>query len=282
MFSEPDDPAVRERMHTAFVTGATKLNVTQRPDTSWAWGHSGRTLGAPVLDGPTTAWLRVMETLEHQRGGKLWTGTVEAGQAIPADVPRPRLLRTRDWDRDSHSYRAELTTYVSTPVCSTTPALTSHIDLPDSWFGQLREAVDTLAAYPPPPERSPVITQDYVHRALLRYIGTPATETTVHRWSLAHGDLHWANLTAPDLNILDWEGFGPAPHGFDAAHLHAYALPQPDVAAQVRTTFADTLNTSEGRLAELVVAAIILQAADRDPVHAHLAPLVEKHVQSLP
>ncbi|MEV5568950.1 phosphotransferase [Spirillospora sp. NPDC052269] len=222
-----------------------------------------------------------METLEHKRGGKLWTGTAEAAQAVPSDVPRPQLLNTEDWDHEGHSYRAELTTYVSAPVCSTTPVLTSRIDLPDSWFGQLREAVDTLSATPPPSGRGPVITQDYVHRSLPQYVGAPSTETTVVRWSLAHGDLHWANLTAPELNILDWEGFGPAPHGFDAAHLHAYTLPQPDIAAQVRTTFADTLHTADGRLAELIVAAIIIQAADRDPVHARLAPLLKEHIADL-
>ncbi|WP_147341202.1 hypothetical protein [Actinomadura logoneensis] len=159
--------------------------------------------------------------------------------------------------------------------------MTAPLELPDSWFGRLREAVETLSATPAPPGRGPVITQDYVHRALPRYVGAAETETTVHRWSLAHGDLHWANITAPELNILDWEGFGPAPHGFDAAHLHAYTLPTPDIAARVRDTFADTLHTDEGRQAELIVAAIILQAADRDPVHAHLAPLLKEHIANL-
>ncbi|WP_329096904.1 hypothetical protein OG979_17135 [Actinomadura citrea] len=108
-----------------------------------------------------------------------------------------------------------------------------------------------------------------------------ANEITVHHWTLAHGDLHWANLTSPELTILDWEGFGPAPHGFDAAHLYAYTLPGQELAARVRDTFSDVLATGAGRLAELTVAVILLEAADRDPIHARLAPHVRPHAQWL-
>ncbi|RSN52509.1 hypothetical protein DMH08_28485 [Actinomadura sp. WAC 06369] len=127
--------------------------------------------------------------------------------------------------------------------------------------------------------RSPVVSQEYVARAIPRYVGETNVDATVTRWSLAHGDLHWANLTMPELTILDWEGFGPAPFGFDAANLYAYSLPVPEVAADVRRAFAHVLATPDGRLAELIVAAMIVQAAERDDVHARLAPLVLKHVR---
>ncbi|RFS86774.1 hypothetical protein D0T12_00300 [Actinomadura spongiicola] len=140
----------------------------------------------------------------------------------------------------------------------------------------MRWATDTVAATPIPDDRPRVISQDYVHRTIPRYLGDTGIDTTVDHWTLAHGDLHWANLTGPELAIIDWEGIGPAPRGFDAAHLHAYTLGVPEVAARVRDVFADVLETREGRLAELTVAAILLQAADRDPVHAALAPLRPK------
>jgi hypothetical protein len=41
------------------------------------------------------------------------------------------------------------------------------------------------------------------------------------------------------------------------------------------------LATPEGQLAELTVAAILLQAADRDPIYTRLAPRVREHAQSL-
>lgn len=280
MFSEPDDPAVRERMRTAFAGAATRLDCTPETGSTVAWGHSGRTLGASV-DASDRAWLRVMEAPADKAGGKLWTGTAQADTVLPAAIPRPRLLRSADWTRDGYAYRAELSAYVSAPVCSRSPDLTEQIALPDAWWSRLRYACHTVTTTPAPKDRQPVITQNYVHRAISRYLRDTGTDTTVRRWSLAHGDLHWANLTGPELTILDWEGFGPAPYGFDAAHLHAYSLPIPELAARVRETFADILQTSDGWLAELTVAAILLQAAERDPIHARLAPLVRSHANDL-
>ncbi|RKS79502.1 hypothetical protein BZB76_0972 [Actinomadura pelletieri DSM 43383] len=221
------------------------------PQGARAWGHSGRTIGGPVTTSSGDAWLRVLEAPVDKAGGKLWTGTQAAATALPSEVPRPRLRDTADWTKKGYAYRAELSTYVTASVCSSTPGLTAHIALPDAWWSRLRWTTDTVAATPIPDDRPRVISQDYVHRTIPRYLGDTGVDTTVHHWTLAHGDLHWANLTGPELTILDWEGFGPAPRGFDAAHLHAYTLGVPEVAARVRDVFADVLETREGRLAEL-------------------------------
>lgn len=63
-------------------------------------------------------------------------------------------------------------------------------------------------------------------------MGIPAPAVT--RFRTAHSDVHWANLMASPLRILDWEGWGRAPEGFDAATLYAYTLLQPNTAAHVR------------------------------------------------
>lgn len=281
VFSEPDDPDTRERMRSAFNNATIRLGGASADGAAETWGHSGRTIGGPITTSCGNAWLRVLEAPVGKEGGKLWTGTQEAATALPAEVPRPRLLDSADWAHEGYAYRAELSTYVTAPVCSPTPDLTEHIALPDAWWSRLRQATSTVATTSAPDGRPLVITQDYIHRTIPRYFGDAGIETTVHHWTLAHGDLHWANLTRPELTILDWEGFGPAPHGFDAAHLHAYTLPVPELAACVRDAFADILATPEGRLAELAVAAILLQAADRDPVHARLAPHVRQNARSL-
>lgn len=98
---------------------------------------------------------------------------------------------------------------------------------------------------------------------------------------MAHGDLHWANLTSDPLEIIDWEGWGLAPAGYDAAVLHAYALPQTETAKKVRNAFADILDTPSGRLAEFVIAAEIIQAAERDSVHKRLEADVRQHLTNL-
>lgn len=281
MFSEPDDPVVFDRMHAAFVQAAMLLDCsgTTPPE---VWGHNGRTLGGAVTYGSRRGWLRVLEAPANKSGGKLWTGTEQAAAALPAEVPRPRLLHTADWINGVYAYRGELSSYVQVPICSRSPDLTEKPhELPDRWWSQLRLASDSITATQAPDGRPPVITQDYVHRAIPKYIGEHEIDTVVRRWSLAHGDFHWANLTCPELTILDWEGFGQAPYGFDAAHLHAYTLPVPEVATRVRMVFSDVLSTPAGRLAEIAVAAMLLQAAERDAIHARLAPHVRKHVQCL-
>lgn len=282
MFSEPDDPDVRERMHAAFADATSQFGCAPTCSATEAWGHSGRTIGAAVTTSSgNAAWLRVLEAPAGKEGEKLWTGTQEATAALPMEIPRPRLLDSADWVDEGYAYRAELSTYVTAPVCSPTPDLTEHIALPDAWWSRLQRATSTVTATPVPDNRPRVISQKYVHRTIPRYLGAAGIDTTVHHWTLAHGDLHWANLTSPELTILDWEGFGPAPHGFDAAHLYAYTLPVPELAARVRDTFAEVLATRDGRLAELTVAAILLQAADRDPIHTRLAPQVRAHAQRL-
>ncbi|MEO3826050.1 phosphotransferase [Actinomadura sp. B10D3] len=281
MFFEPDDPDVRARMHAAFAGATIRLDCAPAEGATETWGHSGRTIGAPVTTSSGNAWLRVLEAPVGKEGGKLWTGTQEAAATLPMKIPRPRLLASADWVDEGYAYRAELSTYVTAPVCSPTPDLTQHIALPGAWWSQLKRATSTVATTPVPDNRPRVISQGYVHRTIPRYLGEAGIDTNVRRWSLAHGDLHWANLTSPELTILDWEGFGPAPHGFDAAHLYAYTLPVPELAASVRDTFADVLATRDGLLAELTVAAILLQAANRDPVHARLAPHVRAHAQRL-
>ncbi len=93
-----------------------------------------------------------------------------------------------------------------------------------------------------------------------RFLGQPV-DIAASSWTTAHGDLHYANLCAPTLHILDWEGWGLAPTGYDAATLHSYSLHVPAAAACVRSEFADLLDTTAGRFAELVVIAELLHGA---------------------
>lgn len=74
-----------------------------------------------------------------------------------------------------------------------------------------------------------------------------------------------ANITVSGV-ILDWEGFGLAPRGWDAALLHAYALAAPATADRIHLALADVLDTEAG----LVVAADLLQPVSRGD-HPQLA-----------
>lgn len=279
MFSTPEDPELTARMHAAH-THAAQLFGCVLDGPARAWGYRGRSLGGPVQHRGQPCWLRVLSAPPDRAGGKLWTGTTQA-RTLFAGVPRPELLAVTSWADDDYTYQAELTERVADPVCSPTPDLTAPMTPDEPWWTALQDALDRIAGTEIPASRESVISQEYIHRAIPRYLGTADIDTTVRRWTLAHGDLHWANLTAARLVILDWEGFGPAPAGFDAANLHAYTLAVPGLATQIQHRFADVLDSADGQLAQLTTAAMILQAAERDPVHARLAPHVRTHVTRL-
>ncbi|MBI1759318.1 MAG: hypothetical protein HYR62_08855 [Actinobacteria bacterium] len=106
--------------------------------------------------------------------------------------------------------------------------------------------------------------------------GDPHTLT----WSTAHGDLHWGNLTHPDCWLLDWEGWGTAPSGYDAASLYCASIMQPDIAARVYVTFADLLDTRDGVVAQLAAAARLLRHVDLGE-HADVAGPLHRHARRL-
>lgn len=80
------------------------------------------------------------------------------------------------------------------------------------------------------------------------------------------GPIPWRRLPGRDviapLTILDWEDWGRAPEGFDAATRYAYTLLQPDTAARVGDAFP-VVRSPAGLTAEATVCAQLLQAVAR-------------------
>lgn len=95
MWAQPGDPDVAERMRTAHSRARTALGVLTDQDDREAWGWHGRTLSRPVIapDGP--AWLRVACAPTGHIVRTFWDGSIDAEQAIPGSVPRPRLPRAK-------------------------------------------------------------------------------------------------------------------------------------------------------------------------------------------
>ena len=84
----------------------------------------------------------------------------------------------------------------------------------------------------------------------------------VTEWTTAHADLTWANLTAPRCWILDWEDWGTAPRGFDAATVLLNSLTIPTLADQVRAIFTTDLTNRSAQVAILARAADLLSYPD--------------------
>lgn len=145
---------------------------------------------------------------------------------------------------------------------SATPVLTEAPRLTATWWGALRTAIEGLSTVRT--ERT-AVRQAYLDRAMPKYLAflCRPVPTVPPAWSTAHSDLHWANLAGPQLSILDREGWGMAPAGYDAALLHAYSLAVPETAERVRRELSDILASEPGRFAELLVITELLQSAER-------------------
>lgn len=269
MFS-PKDDATRERMLQAHKEASQRLGVTCAGPAAWGW--EGRTIGRRAGD----RWLRLDAAPQGRAEPDPSAGLRGATDRVSDDVPRPLLFAASTWTADGFTYAAELATYVTAPVvCPHRPDLDHDPGLPDEWWAALRTALDSLASATPP---RVTIRDQWIERAFPQFLGIPGPGT-VER-ATGHADLHWANLTAAPLTLLDWERWGSVPVGYDPGLLHANSLLVPDVAARLRTEFAHILDTPAGRIGELVALAEMLQAVARG-WYPELAPLLAARAAQL-
>jgi hypothetical protein len=260
MVSEPDWAAAadahRQRLATALATAAAKARV--EVDGQPVFGWRDRTISASVRSAALgSAWLRVVSEDRQWAGGQFWTGNTEAN-AITG-VAKPTVMRHWEWEDGPHRLRAELMSLATGSRCSDTPELREPLALPDHWWRQLRLSLESLSAAGT--DRQAVNQADITQR-LLVFWGDRVTDPTVSIWRPAHTDLHWANLLRPDCVIVDWEGWGLAPAGYDAATLYLHSLLLPETAQKVRTELADWLDSRDGLVCQLYATAAMLRRID--------------------
>lgn len=75
-----------------------------------------------------------------------------------------------------------------------------------------------------PPDRE-AVRGEYLRRVIPQFNGHQFNGHQVDdiTWTTAHGDLHYGNVTRGP-HVLNWQGWGRAPYGYDAATLYVYAL----------------------------------------------------------
>lgn len=273
------EKAVEERrvwLQGHLETAADKLGVS-------AMGrvvntYDMRSAGAKARDGRADVWLRVVfEDSDYQPACR-WDGNVEAN-AIQG-VPKPRVLRWTDWENEGDYKRGcRLRGEVMTLACGTTIESDSvlHGDpkLPDSWWVDLDQALKKLATNPAP-TKVEIDTLKYTTNGVREHFGItlhPASLTEI-TWTTAHADLHWGNLTGPELCILDWESWRSAPAGYDAATLYCNSLLHPPTAQRIRELFRPVLDTRSGHIALLFAVCRYLWMVDEGGEYEALgAPL---------
>lgn len=264
MYSPPSDPEDQRRVRAAFAKSLHTLGVTLEGPGVWGW--RGRTLSARVHHphhGP--CWLRLLNGPRGQAGGKIWEGNREAAALFDSRVSKPVLYDVLTDNDDHYAYQAELSQYINEPTCSPDPVLRTNPDFQPTWWRSLQR---DLAIVDGTTTSRVAVRQEWLDRSAPQFLDLPAPKIT--DWATAHGDLHTANLTAGTPYLLDWEGFGQAPVGYDPAMLLAYSLLVPEFTRQVRQSFP-ILMTEPGRTAQIVVITELMQSASRGD-HPQLVP----------
>src|SRR5699024_8914077 len=78
--------------------------------------------------------------------------------------------------------------------------------LPETWWAALRNGLDSLAAHT---TNRVALEQGHLSRRVREVYGSEVdTRVPGDAWACAHGDLGYANLTGPELVLLDWESWG--------------------------------------------------------------------------
>lgn len=267
------------RGHLARAAAGFGLVVTGTPVFGWYL----RSISAPAHGADGLYWLRVGTERDRDLAdpfmAAFWTGIADA-DAITG-VAKPRVLHSMEWDEPEHQrrVRADAMTLLPGRPASDTDALHTPLDLPDSWWSELRASLDAIAAFP-----TTRFAEHHQVGGRVRAVFGDRIATTMHprRWQTVHGDLHWNNVLAPQLGLLDWEFWGSGPAGHDAATLYLFSLLTPDTARRVHEVFADVLDTPDGQRAQIGVASRILYRAQRgdypalaDAVRRHIPPLVD-------
>lgn len=136
--------------------------------------------------------------------------------------------------------------------------------LPDTWWQAFTVAMDALAGHVTARAATPDCERITTERVetVIRKVFPGCANLHVDEWTTAHADLNWANITGPKLWILDWEDFGLAPRGLDAASLWAGSLAVPEVAERIYASRRADMDSRTGQVMQLFKCAELLAWAD--------------------
>ncbi|WP_067520790.1 aminoglycoside phosphotransferase [Alloactinosynnema sp. L-07] len=260
------DAAHRAWLADVYAKAAATADATL--DGALVFGWRDRSAGARVATAAGPRWLRLVIEQHGWAGGAFWTGNADANDVT--GVAKPWVLRHWDLTDGDWAVRAELMTLMPGARCSPTPELREPLAVAPAWWEALWSSLAAVAATA---TTRIALGQDDLSRRVEMFFGDRAGDTTVNTWTAAHGDLHWANLLQPECALLDWEGWGTAPAGYDAACLYVHTLLVPAAAAAVRAELGLLLDTRDGLLAQLYATTRMLMRVDQGDYPGMAIPL---------
>ncbi|WP_328377080.1 hypothetical protein OHB13_12060 [Streptomyces sp. NBC_00440] len=259
MPSLPDDSKIVARMCAQLDHAADTFGCKREVGGTETWGWGGRSLSAPVMFEGRQYWLRVAEMPRGKGPSSAWDGPEAAALHIPRKVPRPRFAGARRWDLAEFSYYADLHAHLRGRPLSKTALPPEGLRPTADWWDRLSDALTAISRVS---TSRVTVRAERLTWAMPRFLGDDAPAEPPN-WTTAHGDIQWSNLSGPTLEIIDWERWGQAPEGYDAAVLYVSSLAAPDVARQVRDRFGELLSSPSGRFAQLYAASEFIQGFER-------------------
>lgn len=279
----PHEPQneIRSMLRRALARMATDAEVRVIGEPVYGW-HD-RSIGSAVERGGDVLWLRIVWARAEWARGPWWTGNQDA-RAILIGV-KPVLLGVREQTEGALVLRAELMTLVPGTPPAATPELRDSPAVDAEWWSGLEQALAGVAATP---TTRMSLDPVGVRRRIAVFFGHEI-DTDPARWVSCHGDLHWNNIHSHPLAIVDWEAWGLAPRGYDAAFLLAHSLGVPAVAEEIARRFRADLETDDGVVAQLYALTKLLTRADAGahpeliaPIHRHADRLIGRAPVSRP
>ncbi|HEY6994336.1 MAG TPA: phosphotransferase, partial [Xanthobacteraceae bacterium] len=174
-------------------------------------------------------------------------------------------------------WRAVLMTLAPSRAASLLPwCRAGMIEVSDAWLGELRSALATLRHAQ---TMRAIFSPDQIRQMIAGHIGPNAPAAT-EEWHVAHGDLHWANLTAPRCMLLDWEHWGLFPRGYDLGRLLGCSAFAPALMARIVDAFYDEFRSPAARVGLLAGIASVkghIALGELDPAAGWaLEPLIQR------
>lgn len=204
-------------------------------------------------------WVRIERRMPGRIGAQGWNGAEQA--AFLKGVAQPVWYSGLSWrgEDEPAMWRADETGLLPGEPVQPGGVPTKDPHLPDAWWEGLNASLEALAIQHTTRVATPdtvTITQTHVTE-LIHGAFPGAPDTSVGQWVPAHADLNWANVTAPQFCLFDWEDWGMAPRGLDSASLWAQSLGVPELAARVRAERRDDMSSRDGMVMTLFACSKI-------------------------
>lgn len=218
-------------------------------------------------------------------GPQGWNGTEAA--AVLQGVAMPEWYQGVAWREPGEPvmWRADELELIPSPSVGKGALVLGDPGLPDEWWEALNASLDALASQQTPRIATPdtvTITQEQVTQTI-GAVFPGVADTRIERWAPAHADLTWANVMGPEFSLIDWEDWGMAPRGLDAATLWGNALAVPGLADRVHQERRADLESRDGKLMSLFFLSKIVgpYAYEEDPLLAPARKEAERLVAEL-